>query len=85
MKFGTGHTHRVDVVSGDQISPIRMGITEAERIDRSGQPIVRGVVGNRDQGRPERCLRVVLAQPRVRARMHLTHPAPAHDANRQDR
>jgi hypothetical protein len=78
-----GHTHDLDIVSGNKVVPIRMCLTEPEDVDRVGQSIIGGVVGNGYQSRPQRRFGIVLAQPRVRACMHLTHPAPAHDAHPQ--
>jgi len=78
-----GHTHDLDVVSGNEVVPICMCLTEAEGVDRVGQSIIGGVVSNGYQSRPQRRLGIVLSQPRVGACMHLTHPAPAHDAHPQ--
>ena len=80
-EVGAGHAHRVDIVAGNKVPPVRMRILEPEDVDRAGQSVVRRGVGDSDQARPQRSLRIVLSQPGVRPRVHLTHPTPPNNAH----
>src|SRR6187200_1463583 len=62
-----------------------MRILEPEGVERGGQSAVRCVVRNGNQTRLQRSVGIVMSQSGVRPSVHLTHPAPANNADAQGR
>jgi hypothetical protein len=42
----TGHAYDLDVVSGNEVTPIRIGLAKPEGVDSAGQSIISRVVGH---------------------------------------
>jgi hypothetical protein len=42
----TGHAYDLDVVSGNEVTPIRIGLAKSEGVNSAGQSIISRVVGH---------------------------------------
>ncbi len=80
-RVGAGDAHKVDVVTPDQVAPVRQHVFEAVRRRYPLGAVAGCGVGHRRQAGQVRRVRVVVQHPAQGTCVYLPHPAQADDAD----